>query len=99
MREAPDRATARHGRTTSVMASELRVNPETLSRAANDVANHGESLLEAHQSAHGQASGAQSGWVGSSAGALSGLLDNWEKDTTAHVGRIGEHSCGMHFAA
>lgn len=84
---------------SAIVADKLRVNPEALSKAANDVANHGESLLAAHQSSHGQAVEAQSGWVGSSAGALSGVLDSWETTTTAHLGRIGEHSCGMHFAA
>lgn len=63
------------------------------------MADHGESLLAAHQASHGEASGAHSGWVGSSAGALSGMLDNWETATTEHVGRIGNHSTGMHFTA
>lgn len=84
---------------SAIVADKLWVNPETLSKAANDVADHGESMLAAHQSSHGQAAEAQSGWVGSSAGALSGMLDSWETTTTAHLSRIGEQSCGMHFAA
>ena len=81
------------------MADKLWVKPEELMQAANDMADHGESLLTAHQTSHGEASGAHSGWVGSSAGALSGLLDSWETTTAEHVGRIGDHSCGMHFTA
>jgi uncharacterized protein YukE len=81
------------------MADTVRLKPEELMQAANDMADHGESLLAAHQSSHGEASAAHSGWVGSSAGALSGLLDSWETATTEHVGRIGNHSCGMHFTA
>jgi uncharacterized protein YukE len=84
---------------SAVMADKTWVAPEELMQAANDMADHGESLLTAHRSSHGEASAAQSGWVGSSAGALSGLLDNWETATTDHVGRIGNHSCGMHFTA
>lgn len=80
------------------MADELRVDPESLSHAANEVANHGESLLAVHRSCHGDAAAAQPGWVGSSAGALSGLLGRWQTATTVHVGRIGQHSCDMHFA-
>jgi uncharacterized protein YukE len=81
------------------MADKVWLKPEELTQAANDMADHGESLLAAHQASHGEASGAHAGWVGSSAGALSGLLDNWETATTDHVGRIGNHSCGMHFTA
>jgi uncharacterized protein YukE len=81
------------------MADELRVNPARLSQAGNDVANHGESLQARQQSCHGEAQGAQSGWVGSSAGALSELLDGWETTSDAHLRRFGEHSCDMHFAA
>jgi uncharacterized protein YukE len=84
---------------SATMADKVWVKPEELMQAANDMANHGESLLAAHQSSHAEASGAHSGWVGSSAGALSGLLDSWETATAEHVGRIGNHSCGMHFTA
>jgi uncharacterized protein YukE len=78
------------------MADKVWLKPEQLSQAANDMADHGERLLTSHQSSHTQASGAHSGWVGSSAGALSGLLDRWEAAGTEHFNRIGNHSCDMH---
>jgi uncharacterized protein YukE len=81
------------------MADKLRVNPTALSQAGNDVANHGEDLLARQQASHGAAASAQSGWVGSSARALSNLLDGWETTTDAHFRRFGKHSTDMHFAA
>jgi hypothetical protein len=81
------------------MAEELRVNPDVLSHVGNELANHGETLLALQQSCHAAAEGAHSGWVGSSAGALSGLLDRWATVSSTHMGRFGDHSCGMHFAA
>jgi uncharacterized protein YukE len=81
------------------MTDKLRVNPTTLSQAGNQVADHGEDLLARQQSCHGEAAGAQSGWVGSSAGALSSLLDDWQTTSDAHFRRFGKHSCDMHFAA
>jgi len=81
------------------MADKLRVNPTALAQAGNDVANHGEDLLARQQSSHGEAAAAQSGWVGSSAGALSSLLDGWQTTSDAHLRRFGKHSCDMHFAA
>ncbi|ETW26195.1 hypothetical protein [Mycobacterium gastri] len=81
------------------MMETLRVVPEVLTRVGYALANHGESLLVLHQSCHGAAEGARSGWVGSSAGALSGLLGSWETVSATHADRFGEHSCGMHLAA
>ena len=81
------------------MAEELRAIPDQLSHVGNQLADHGETLLALQQSCHGAAEGAHSGWVGSSAGALSGLLDTWATVSTTHMGRFGEHSCGMHIAA
>ncbi|MEB3980272.1 hypothetical protein OQ968_03230 [Mycobacterium sp. 663a-19] len=81
------------------MAEELRAQPDVLSHVGTQLANHGETLLAVQQACLGAAADAQSGWVGSSAGALSGLLDGWETAGTTHIGRFGEHSCGMHFAA
>ena len=78
------------------MADKVWLKPEQVSQAANDMADHGETLLTSHQSSHSEASGAHSGWVGSSAGALSGLLDSWETTGTEHFHRIGKHSCDMH---
>jgi hypothetical protein len=81
------------------MAETVRAIPEALYQVGYQLANHGESLLALQHSCHGAAEGAQSGWVGSSAGALSGLLDSWFMASDAHAERIGEHSCGMHLAA
>jgi uncharacterized protein YukE len=81
------------------MADKLRVDPTALSHAGNEVADHGEDLLAHQQSCHGEAAGAQSGWVGSSAGALSSLLDGWETTSDAHFRRFGKHSTDMHFLA
>jgi uncharacterized protein YukE len=81
------------------MADKVWLKPEQVSQAANDMADHGETLLTSHQSSHGQASDAHSGWVGSSAGALSGLLDSWQTAGTEHFNRIGNHSCDMHVTA
>ncbi|MCV7196382.1 hypothetical protein [Mycobacterium angelicum] len=81
------------------MAVELRAFSDALCDMGNRLAGHGESLLALQRSCQDAAEGAQSGWVGSSAGALTGLLDRWATASAAHVGRFGEHSCGMHFAA
>jgi uncharacterized protein YukE len=81
------------------VADEVRVNPEALSHAGNELASRGETLHALQRSCHGEAEDAQSGWVGSSAAALSGLLDGWASTSSAHIRRIGEQSCDMHFAA
>jgi len=81
------------------MADKLRVDPTALSQAGNEVANHGEDLLAHQQSCHGEAAGAHSGWVGSSAGALSDMLDGWETTSDTHFRRFGKHSTDMHFVA
>ncbi|CCK59007.1 Conserved protein of unknown function [Mycobacterium canettii CIPT 140070010] len=77
----------------------MRAIPEVLSRVGYQLADHGESLLTSHHRCHGAAEGARSRWVGSSAGALSGLLESWAQASTAHAARIGDHSYGMHLAA
>lgn len=81
------------------MADELRARPDVLSHVGTELANHGEALLAVQRACQGAAEDARSGWVGSSAGALSGLLDRWETASATHIGRFGDHSCGMHFAA
>jgi uncharacterized protein YukE len=81
------------------MADKLRVDPTALSHAGNEVANHGEDLRARQQSCHGEAASAHYGWVGSSAGALSNLLDGWETTSDAHFRRFGKHSTDMHFVA
>jgi len=81
------------------MAVELRAYSDALCDMGNRLADHGESLLALQRASHDDATGAHSGWVGSSANALTELLDRWATVSGAHVGRFGEHSCGMHFAA
>lgn len=81
------------------MADQLRVDPEALCLAGNEIAEHGQTLHALHQCCHGEAQDAHPGWVGSSAGALVELLDNWVTTSTAHLRRIGGHSCDMHSAA
>lgn len=81
------------------MPQQLRSTPDSLARIGNELAEHGESLLALQQSCHGAAEDARRGWVGSSAHALSELLDRWTLNSTTHIARFGEHSCGMHFAA
>ncbi|WP_253869574.1 hypothetical protein [Mycobacterium sp. 1164966.3] len=82
-----------------VMPQQLRATPDSLTRIGNQLADHGESLLALQLSCLGTAEEAHPGWVGSSALALSGLLDGWAMTSTAHIARFGEHSRGMHFAA
>lgn len=81
------------------MADQLRVQPDALRRAGTAIGDHGETLHTVQQRCHGQAQDAHSGWVGSSAAALAGLLDDWTTTSTAQLGRIGRHSCDMHSAA
>lgn len=81
------------------MADELRVIPDLLNQVGNALENSGLSLLTMQQACHHEAEGARSGWVGSSASALTVLLDRWEMASAAQINRFGAHSCGMHFAA
>lgn len=81
------------------MAEELRAIPDVLGHVSNELANHGESLAALQRSCHGEAHAAQCGWIGASAAALSRLLDRWSAAGAAHVGRFGQHSSDMRFAA
>lgn len=81
------------------MAAELRAIPNVLSQLGTELANHGQTLADLHQSCHRDADGAQPGWVGSSAGALSGLLDRWASTSAAHLARFGDHADGLKAAA
>ncbi len=81
------------------MAEELRVAPHVLAQVGTALADHGQALLDLQQACHTDADGAQPGWVGASAGALSGLLDGWTASSADHLGRIDQHAAGMHCAA
>ncbi|WP_242657804.1 hypothetical protein [Mycobacterium kubicae] len=81
------------------MAEELRAAPDVLSQVGVQLANHGETLLALQRSCREAADAARPGWIGSSAGALAGLLERWGATAIAHIGRFGEHACGMHLAA
>lgn len=82
-----------------IMATELRVIPELLGQVGAALERTGLSLFAVQQACHREADGAWSGWVGSSAHALSGVLDSWAAASTIQINRFGEHSCGMHYAA
>lgn len=81
------------------MADQLRVDPEALCLAGNELAGHGEALHALHRCCHREAQDARPGWIGSSADALTELLDTWVAAGTAHFRRIGGHCCDMHSAA
>jgi len=81
------------------MAGELRVVPDALSRVGHEMADHGKSLGALQRACRGEVQQAQQGWVGSSSGALSELLDSWSRTSTAHVGRFGTHADEIHSAA
>lgn len=81
------------------MAEQLRAIPDELIRVGTALADHGQVLWNLQQVCHRDADGAQSGWVGSSATALSALLDHWAAASDVHIGRLGEHSVGLHVTA
>ena len=81
------------------MAEEVRVSPEALSRIGDQLADHGRSLLNLQQSCHRDADGAHPGWVGSSAGTLSQLLDCWTATSASHLARFGDHADGLKVVA
>lgn len=81
------------------MARELRANPDVLSHVGNQLADHGLSLLAVQQLCQDDADSAQRGWVGSSAAALTGLLDRWAAAGASHLDRIAEYAGGMRTAA
>lgn len=81
------------------MAAELHVIPEVLSHVGTQLAGHGDELLALQQICRGQVEDARAGWIGSSASALSALLDGWASASDAHLLRFTRHSAGVHLAA
>jgi uncharacterized protein YukE len=81
------------------MAERLRAVPDVLGRAGHEMSDHGQSLAALQRACRGQAEEAQPGWVGSSAGALTRLLDGWAATSIAHIDRFGEHAAEMSLAA
>lgn len=81
------------------MASELRAIPEVLAHLGNELGSHGQSLAQLQKSCHRDADRAHAEWVGSSAGALSELLDGWASTSAAHLARFGDHADGLKAAA
>ncbi|OBI90801.1 hypothetical protein A9X01_11430 [Mycobacterium asiaticum] len=77
----------------------MRANPDVLSHVGNQLADHGQSLLAVQQLCHDDVGGAQRGWVGSSAAALTGLLDRWAAAGASHLNSIAEYAGGMRTAA
>lgn len=81
------------------MTDELRVSPEQLRTAGDQISRHGETLAAVAQSCHDRAQGGQGGWVGRSAIALAGLLDGWATIGRVQCQRIGEQARALHEAA
>lgn len=81
------------------MVEELRVSPAQLRHAGDEIGRHGETLAAVQQSCYDTAQGGLGGWVGRSAGALAGLLDNWATAGRAQIQRIGEQARALHDAA
>ena len=81
------------------MAEELRAIPNVLLHVGNQLADHGESLLDLQRACHRDAGDARPGWVGSSAGELSGLLERWATVSAGQSSRLGAHSSGMRMSA
>ena len=81
------------------MAGELNVDPESLHRASGNIQNHGEFMIGVHHESLGESEAAQTGWVGGSAGALSGMLTTWSEVTTDHATRLSNHVTGLHTSA
>lgn len=81
------------------MAAELHANPDVLSHVGAELVSHGQSLAAVQTSCHRDADGARLGWVGSSADALSGLLDQWATASGCHLARIDAHADGIRLAA
>ncbi|MDP7705845.1 MULTISPECIES: WXG100 family type VII secretion target [unclassified Mycobacterium] len=81
------------------MAPNLRAIPDALFRASIELADHGQILLDLQTSCHRDVDDAQRGWVGSSAVALSGLLDRWAAATAGQLARFGEHAGSLRVAA
>lgn len=81
------------------MAEELCAIPEVLRQIGTQLADHGDSLLALQQFCRGQIADAQAGWIGSSASALSALIDGWASASSAHLLGFTHQSAGMHLAA
>lgn len=81
------------------MADVVRISPEQLRLAGDEVTVTGESLLALHHTCLTDAESAHCGWVGTSAGALAGLLDRWTAASRSHGTRISEQAIGLHSGA
>jgi hypothetical protein len=77
----------------------LRAIPDLLFHASGQLADHGQSLIDLQTSCHRDADDARPGWVGSSATALSGLLDRWAAATAGAYARFGEQAGSLRTAA
>lgn len=68
------------------MADTFRADPELLCQAGNALAGHGEALLALQLCGDSDLAAAPSGWAGSSADALTELLDSWADSTRRQAG-------------
>lgn len=81
------------------MVDELRVSPEELRHAGDQIGRYGQALATVQRSCHDEAQAAHGGWVGRSAGALSALLDGWATLGRTQIQRIGDQARALHDAA
>jgi hypothetical protein len=77
----------------------VRANIGQLYQASGILQRKGETLIGIHQASHGELENAQHGWVGSSSGALTAMLENWSSVAIDHTARFVNHATGLHTSA
>ncbi|MEE6136669.1 WXG100 family type VII secretion target [Mycobacterium sp. 050128] len=83
----------------SPFGENLDVVPGLVFHAATEGRGQHEELAVTYASTQSQGWDAEGGWVGSSAVALSGLLDRWQSDATQHHAMLNHHHEGLDAAA
>jgi WXG100 family type VII secretion target len=83
----------------SSLGEDLKVVPDLVFHAATTGRGQHEELATTYASTQSQGWDAEGGWVGSSAAALSGLLDRWQSDATRHHAMLNHHHEGLDAAA
>ena len=81
------------------MADYLNATPAALYQASGDVQTQGETLIGVHEASYRESENAQGGWVGSSSGALTGLLAHWSTVGVDHGKKFGHHVNTLHTSA
>lgn len=77
----------------------VRADIAQLHIAGGDVQRHGEALIGVHHASYSDSANAQGGWVGSSSGALTGMLDDWSTVAVNHTGQFVHHVDTLHTSA